>query len=93
MLAFEAFAIAPQVGTIAFAVLAVLPGLLKLKKVFWKLSPWRQKCTEVRPDLSHLVKRIIKLPSMNVHKFADKLPCSLVGRLGFERSGTSKIGS
>ena len=32
MLALEAFAIAPQVGTIAFAILAVPPGLLKLKK-------------------------------------------------------------
>ena len=65
-LALEAFAIASQVGTIAFAILAVPPGLLKLKKVFRNLGPRRQKRAEICSDLSNLMKRIIKLPSMNI---------------------------
>ena len=38
------------------------------------------------------MKRIVKLPSMNIHKFADKLPCTLVGGLCLQRSGASKVG-
>ena len=93
MLALETLASTTQVGTIAFAILAVPPGLFELKEVFRNLGPWRQKRAEVRPDLSHFVKRIIKLPSMNVHQFSDKLPCPLVCGLGLQRSGASKIRS
>ena len=80
-------------SSVAFAFLAVPPGFPKLEEVLRNLGSRRKKCTEIGSDLCHLVKGIVKFPRMNIHELADKLPCSLIGRLSLPRSGASKVGS
>ena len=93
VLALVTLAVASEVGSVAFAVLAVPPGFLKLEEVLRNLGSRRKKCTEIGSDLRHLMQGIVKFLGMNVHELADKLPCSLIGCLGLQRSGASKVGS
>ena len=69
VLALVTLAVASEVGSVAFAVLAlaVPPGFLKLEEVLRNLGSRRKKCTEIGSDLRHLMKGIVKFPGMNVH--------------------------
>ena len=93
VLALEALSVASEVGAVALAVLAIPPGFLKLEEVLRNLSTRRKKRTEISSDLGNLMKGIVKLPSVNVDEFADELPCPLIGSLGLQGSGASKVGS
>ena len=78
---------------VALAVLAIPPEFLKLEEMLRNLSTRRKKRTEISSDLGNLLKGIVKLPSVNVDEFADKLPCPLIGGLDLQGSGVSKVGS
>ena len=93
MLALVALAIASKGGAIALAVLTMPPGFLKLEEVLRNLGTRRKQGAEICSDLGHLMKSIVQLPSVNVNKFADELPCTFIGCLRFQGSGASEVGS